>query len=135
MKYIRKKYLKLARQIERLSLTCSSLSDIDVRNSCTYIKCAQDTRNWRKRKQYIYRTKDREIHSDNGWRHLTMKRMNGWWGAAGIISFLIGHWATKQEEKDASWILTSILPTVCTPNVHDKTIQIQIERATCDDLK
>ena len=31
-----------------------------------------------------------------------MKRMNGWWGAAGIISFLIGHWATKQEEKDAS---------------------------------
>lgn len=132
MKYIRKKYLKLARQIERLSLTCSSLSDIDARNSCTYIKCAKLEE---KKTIYIYRTKGREIRSDNGWRHLTMKRMNGWWGAAGIISFLIGHWATKQEEKDASWILTSILPTVCTPNVHDKTIQIQIERATCDDLK
>lgn len=41
MKYTRKKYLKLVRQIERLSPTCSSLSDIDVRNSCTYIKCAK----------------------------------------------------------------------------------------------
>lgn len=130
MKYTRKKYLKLVRQIERLSPTCSSLSDIDVRNSCTYIKCAK-----LEEKKTIYILNKREIHSDNGWRHLTMKRMNGWWGAAGIISFLIGHWATKQEEKDASWILTSILPTVCTPNVHDKTIQIQIERATCDDLK
>lgn len=56
-------------------------------------------------------------------------------GAARIISFLIGHWTTKQEENNASWILTSILPTVYTPNVHDKTIQIEIERATCDDIR
>lgn len=49
-------------------------------------------------------------------------------GRARIISFLIGHWATKQEENKTSWILTSILPTVCTPKcARQDDIQIQID--------